>query len=210
MLVSHYEDVAQEGAAEVTARWLFHDLFSDEMKACVHGTIPHRKGVAQMASHLVLQNEYAVRCQDLLFGLLDDPERAVRQETIRCFSNEEVLAVPNANVLLGKYLHSQAYLDDPSPVLYAIKDHPGSLLPHADLICTICDVFCGALSADSRNTATGIAHDASMIPPILLRLYEQAQGQANAATVNRCLDAWDLLFEKRVGMTRDLTLEIEQ
>jgi len=86
----------------------------------------------------------------------------------------------------------------------------GSLIPYAELILSVCEVFCGSLRDASHDMATGIAADAHMIPPLLLRLYEQAHGQTDADTVNRCLDAWDLLFEKRVGMTRDLTLAIER
>jgi len=47
------------------------------------------------------------------------------------------------------------------------------------------------------------------IPSLLLRLYEQAQ-ESNSEVANRCLDIWDELFEKRVGMTRELTKSIEK
>jgi hypothetical protein len=62
----------------------------------------------------------------------------------------------------------------------------------------------------SGNMTTGIAGDASKIPPLLLRLYEQAQDQNNVSILTNCLDAWDILFERRVGTTRDLTSAIQQ
>jgi hypothetical protein len=210
MLASPYEDVAQKGAEEVTARWLFGDMFAQDLKACQRGSIPHRKGAAQVASHFVLQDEYTSRCQDLLVPLFDDPEKAVRQQAVRCFRNKEVFSVPNASEFIGKYVHSQAYLDDPSPLFFAIDEHAGSLMPYAELILSVCEVFCGSLRDASRDMATGVSADAHRIPPLLLRLYDQAQGQRDAHTVNRCVDAWDLLFENRVGMTRELTVAIER
>lgn len=210
MLASPYEDVAQEGAEEVTARWLFGGMFAEDLKACQQGSIPHRKGVAQVASHFVLQDEYTSRCQDLLVPLFDDPEKAVRQQTVHCLRDKGVFSIPNASEFIGKYVHSQAYLDDPSPLFFAIEEHAGSLTPYSELILSICEVFCGSLRDASRDMATGVAADTHMIPPLLLRLYEQAQGQGDADTVNRCLDAWDLLFENRVGMTRELTVAIER
>ena len=58
--------------------------------------------------------------------------------------------------------------------------------------------------------STGIAGDVHTIPPIVLRLYEQAQGQRDDKTLERCLDAWDMLFENRVGVTSDLMQAIDQ
>jgi hypothetical protein len=45
---------------------------------------------------------------------------------------------------------------------------------------------------------------------LLLRLYEQSQNSPNSQITNRCLDTWDMLFENRVGMTRELTTAIEK
>ena len=45
---------------------------------------------------------------------------------------------------------------------------------------------------------------------ILLRLYESAQGDQKSQITDRCLDAWDLLFENRVEMAMGLTRNIEQ
>ena len=47
-LKSQLQDVAREGAAEVTARWLFHGMFEHELAECKGGSVAHRKGVAQV------------------------------------------------------------------------------------------------------------------------------------------------------------------
>ena len=210
MLTSPYEDVVQEGAEEVTARWLFHGMFEDELRTCQKGTVPQRKGIAQVASHFLVDEKYAVRCQQLLLPILNDSESAVRKETQRAFFDKRILSVPNAVEFVQKHIESQAYADDPSSLMHAIEDYEGSLIPYSQVILSICAVLSTTLREESRNPATGVAADAAMVPPILLRLYDQARDQADSSTLNRCLDAWDMLFENRVGMTRDITRSIER
>jgi hypothetical protein len=94
--------------------------------------------------------------------------------------------------------------------MWSLEKYTGSLTPFSELILMICEVFAGSLQEASRNMSTGVAGDARTLPPMLLRLYEQAQDQGDAQTLNRCLDAWDLLFERRVGVTRELMIAMEQ
>ena len=53
MCRSDRDDVAQEGAEEVTARWLFHGMFEKELAACRRGSAANRRGVAQVAAALL-------------------------------------------------------------------------------------------------------------------------------------------------------------
>lgn len=50
MITADSEEVVQEGAEEIAARWLFHGMFEEELSACCQGSIPQRKGVAEVAS----------------------------------------------------------------------------------------------------------------------------------------------------------------
>ena len=102
------------------------------------------------------------------------------------------------------FIRSAAFADDPTWLLLAYNDYPGSLIPHADSLFAISEVLSGPLVERTRGFTTDLGHDVMYVPPLLLRLYEQAQDQAMPGVQNKCLDAWDLLFENRVGMTRDL------
>lgn len=210
MLSSESDEIAQQGAKEVTGRWLFHGLFEDELEACREGSVPQRKGVAQITSHFVLKPEYSDRCESLLLPLCDDDDAKVRRETRIAFHNEQIFNLPNARRMVTGYIKSKAFTDDPSPLMWSLEEFSGSLIPFTNLILLICEIFADSLRDASKDISTGIAGDAHMIPPILLRLYEQTQDQGDAQNLNLCLDAWDLLFEKRVGATRDLTHAIEQ
>ena len=210
MLDSPHVDVAQEGAVEVTARWLFHDMFASELTRCCQGNVAHRRGVVRTAANILARGEHVRKCMDILPVFFDDPEGEVRRELRQAFRQKETLSLPGGTEFVQAYINSQAYLDDPAPLLYAMEDFSGILIPYADIILGICDVFAGPLRDASRDISTAVASDASQIPPLLLRLYEQAQEQRHADIVGRCLDAWDILFEKRVGMTRELTKAISQ
>lgn len=113
--------------------------------------------------------------------------------------NKEVFSLPNACGIVARYIKSKAFADDPS-----------SLTPFSELILMICEVFSSSLRDAARDMSTRIAGDARTIPPMLLRLYEQAYGKGDTQTLQRCLDAWDLLLENRVGVTRDLMQAVEQ
>lgn len=210
MLGSPYEDVVQEGSMEVTARWIFNGFFTEELNICSNGSISQRKGVARIAAHFASHVSYSDKCRDLLLPFFKDSDKAVRDEVQKAFRDNQILQIPNSVAFIKMYIQSQCFIDDPSPLLYTLQDHQGSLIPFAELIFSICNVFSGPLKDQSRDISTHIAADVYQLPPLLLRLYEQAQDQGNRDISNACLDMWDLLFEKRVGMTRELTKAIEQ
>jgi len=74
----------------------------------------------------------------------------------------------------------------------------------------MCEVFSSTLKVKSREVGSSLPHAISETLSILLRLYEQAMSAENTETANRCLDIWDMLFQNRVGIVRDLTKAIEQ
>jgi hypothetical protein len=210
MVRSPLEEVAQEGAKEVTARWLFHGLFKQELVECRKGTIPQRKGVAQIASHFLNDEKYSARCQELLLPLLDDPEKDVRAETTNVF---RIKTFPNESIskeFLKIYIRSKAFADDPSRIAYSLKEFSGSLVPLAEIIFVICEVFSTTLREKSREAGSRVPHTVSDVCSLLLRIYEQSQGSSNAEIANLCLDIWDMLFENRVGIIRELTRAIEK
>jgi len=150
MLASEYDDVAQEGAEEVTARWLFHGLFEDELAACRDGTVPQRKGLAKMASIFLLKPEYSARCERILLPLYADEDGDVRRETQHAFRDERIFTIPEAQGAVAEYIKSKAFADDPSPLLWSLKEFSGSLKPFSELILLICEAFAGSLRGASN------------------------------------------------------------
>jgi hypothetical protein len=210
MVASPLDDVAQEGAEEVTARWLFQDLFGKELKDCINGSISHRKGVAQVAAHFLHDDKYSARCKELLIPLINDPEKDVRKELTRIARSHAFFRSTVNQSFINVYIKSKAYIDHPSGVIDSLKEFSGSLLPLSEIIFDICKIFSSTLLEESRNLSLQIPHTASEIYSLLLRLYEQSEGLNNAQIRDQCLDLWDMLFENRVGMVQELTKAIEK
>lgn len=210
MFNSEIDEVATEGAKEVCARWLFQGLFDNELNKGVGGTIPQRKGIASVASHFLASPDYTDRCRPLLLLLSNDTAKEVRRKVSHAlFNKPEVMDLPGINSFLIEIIQSQAFRDDPTGILLAFEKYPGSLFTFADLVFAICEEFVGPLEELSRDISMGLCHDASKIPSLLLRLYEQAERDC-PEIAGKCSDAWDVLFEHRIGLTRDITKAIEQ
>ena len=211
MCRSDREDVAQEGAAEVMARWLFHGMFEKELAACRQGSAANRRGVAHVAAEFLAKDAYTGRCKAILSSIFDDPESTVRAEAATLFARKEVLRLPGMAEFVNKFIRSAAFRDDPRWLLLGYSDYGNSLIPHTDSLFAISEVISGPLVERTRGgIATDLGLDVTYLPPLLLRLYEQAQDEAMPDVQNKCLDAWDLLFEHRVGMTRDLTKALDR
>ena len=210
MANSDLDEVSQEGAKEVAARWLFHGLFSEEIEGCRNGNIAQRKGVAQVASHYLRDAAYSARCRELLAALINDPEKDVRTEAAKMARHPAFLQGAVNQDFINTYINSQAYIDHPSDIVYNLKDFAGSLLPVSEIIFAVCRVFSTTLLEKSRDLGLAVPHSVSDIYTVLLRLYEQSEGLGNSTTRNQCLDTWDMMFENRVGIIQELTKAIEK
>ncbi len=90
-----------------------------------------------------------------------------------------------------------------------LKDFEGSLLPCHEIIFEICRQLTTELLELSKNPHSHFSFSIEGISSILLRLSEQAIGES-PKIADQCLDAWDILYEHRVGITRELTEAIDK
>ena len=210
MVASPLDDVALEGARQVTARWLFHGFFEKEFTECCRGTVPQRKGVAEVAAYLLNDKNYTEQCQEILHQFLNDPDKEVRDKLRGIFRKDSLLHELKHETFFKEYISSQAFADDPDSVVMGLKEFSGSLIPVADAIFIVCKEFSTTLKEKSRDISSRYSYTASEISSILLRLYEQAQGERNKQIADQCLDIWDLFFENRVGRVIELTRSIER
>ncbi|MGM0681441.1 MAG: hypothetical protein ACQES8_04345, partial [Thermodesulfobacteriota bacterium] len=149
-------------------------------------------------------------CQKIVRPLLNDPDKKVRNELCRLFHKPGCLIDSSLKIFITEYIHSSCFADDPDIFIWTMKDYTGSVVFLADIIFDLCDVFSSKLKTESRDVSTIISHSVSETVPLLLRLYENALSEENKEVSNLCLDKWDMLFENRVGIAKDLTKAIEQ
>jgi hypothetical protein len=209
MLACDEDDVVREGAREVAARWLLDGRFDEELESCLCGTVPQREGIADVTSQFLLEAEFTAKTSPLVAQLLNDDVASVRQHASQAFNNERVFSIPEASAVLAEYVNSEAFADAPSPFLYAIGRHAGPLCPFSGVILKLCETFAMRLRERANGPRREFSADAHEIPPLLLRLYGEALQEGHPETLIRCLDAWDLLFQHRVGIVRDLSQAID-
>jgi len=111
---------------------------------------------------------------------------------------------------LEAYIRSRTFVGNQWVLMHAFATYTGSLLPMADLLMIIIKICAGPLLDASRDASSGTAHQVSEIGPLLVRLYEQAEGSGRSDIQQRCLDAWDVLLERRVGIARQLMTSIDR
>jgi hypothetical protein len=210
MVGSPLDDVTLEGARQVTARWLFHGFFKEELTECRKGTVSQRKGVAKVAVYLLHDRKYSGQCQEILRHFINDPDKEVRDELRGMFRKDGLLNEPEHKTFLKEYIRSQTFADSPDSFVWDLKEFAGSLIPVAEAIFTVCEEFSNTLKEKTRDIGSSYPYMASEVSSLLLRLYEQAQCEENKGIASRCLDIWDLFFENRVGRVIELTRSIER
>ncbi len=209
MLKSDQDTVAQEGAAELMARWIFHGCFAGEIENYLTGTVPQRTGIAHVVADLVHKPEYFDKCRGVIERLLNDEEKNVRKALRGVVTSTEVLSNTKDIGLVMSFVSSQAFKDDPSPLVYALSEYTGRITPFADLLFQICRQFIGPLAENTRDPSHGAMHDLSEVLPMLMRLYEEATEERNSAILSECLEMFDLIFEQRLGSVTDIARIID-
>lgn len=202
MLASKLSRVKTSGASVVAAAFLINRKLPGQFEECMNGPEEHRMGVAEVAAALMEREEYNEDAKRTMLRLADDPSDEVAPIVARSFRHldlEEIEADPEA---WQRFANSRAFTREPSPLLHALKNQSGDLLPFAD-----CLLAAGA--AIIQEPARGEMTLTYQVLPLLLRLYEQAEAE-EPEIQRRCLDLWDELLEHRVDSALELTSELDQ
>lgn len=175
----------------------------------VDGGEAQRRGAAQVAATSAGGREFFFDCAAIIRKLVDDESKDVRRVAFQVFRLDDLLENEGASEFVQDVVGSQAFRDDPSPLLWALKVNPVPLTNYASAVLAICDVFATDLASDSRDLRTAIAGDTGTVSELLVRLYGEASDEAYADLRSACLDRWDRLLWARVGHTDETLREID-
>ncbi len=175
-----------------------------------HASPSHRIGVVRalvdIAHH---DDEHRAECLDRLAGFLEDEEEKVLDAADDIFRRDGFLDTDEAPGFAERFARSGAFRRDPNSLLHKLSEFEGSLLPYADAI----EASVGQLSGPLADATNSLTHRLGMAgrdtATILLRLYQQSEGAADAALKSRCLDQWDALLRARVGIGQDVLRKID-
>ncbi|MDQ2086924.1 hypothetical protein RBH29_10845 [Herbivorax sp. ANBcel31] len=207
MMKSQRSDVATKGAEFIAAYNIFYEYFKDELEQCLNGTSHQRKGVASVAVSLISKPEYAKKCRDLLDRLINDSDDEVKEQLSKMFRNN-VLSIKENIPLVRKYIFSGAF-SNRSFIIHELNEYEGSVLYFADIILDICEDLSTVHLDKVKDVNSGLRYMGSRITELLLRVYEQSY-ESDRNLFDRCLYAWDKLFENRVVRKTLLVLSQEE
>ncbi len=127
--------------------------------------------------------------------LFNDAEKDVRDVSLT-FLRKHVNWTEQADVaLLQHYVGSQAFLDDPTRLLWGLDGYRGDLRPLAAVLFDACDRMTDATITEAFNQVESWALDLEKLSQLLLRLYGQSESSpADAAIRKGCLDKWDRIL----------------
>jgi hypothetical protein len=209
MIASEHPETAEAGASHATFLWLCKGQLEEEAGLCQGERAELRRGVARAAADRASDDDPCPRAIELLIPLHDDEDENVHENCGRAFRRKNLLALPEMRPFLDAYIRSRSFLGNQWLLMHEFQNFAGSLLPLADIQMGIIDVCAGPLLESSRDPATRSSHDLSEIGPLLIRLYEQSEGEDGVHIRQRCLDSWDVLLERRVGIAKNLTRAID-
>lgn len=202
MCKSTVDGVAELGAGWVVGIALDQGRMDDERESCLAGTVAQRRGAAKTAVGWFPHDDVTDGCVRLLKRLFHDPSGEVRQVAAR-FLYEWKGLTPAEVECLADYVDSPAFDDQPEMLFEVLQKHTGALLPLINPILTACHKLADKAASVGAEAAPRFGWQFKIIPPILLRAYEQAEEQRQGAARDACLDAWDALLEAGAKVALD-------
>ncbi|OAA90406.1 hypothetical protein [Clostridium ljungdahlii] len=79
MFLSANEEVSSKAAEMISEYNILYGMFDEELEKCCKGTVNQKKGVILIASQLIINPDYAVKCRKLIERFIDDDNEEVRK-----------------------------------------------------------------------------------------------------------------------------------
>jgi hypothetical protein len=209
MVNSDVDEVIQHGAARTTCIWLYFGQLCDLFEQCLTGSILQRIGIASVSADCVVDPKCGEKSRTLLLQMFNDPDKNVREKTCGVFRKIGLLEKLGSPDFVIAYTGTQAFRDNPTELISCFEDYKGNLLPYREAIMAICARISEHHADESRSNSSHMSYYTDKLPTLLLRIYEQAQGNNLPEVQNHCLDNWDRLLERRVGSIRNMIEKID-
>ncbi len=210
MVSSEEACIAEEGAQESTARWLFFDVFFKLVETCRKGTDSQRLGVARIVANFAKDEKYSEKCLPILTEMCNDPNEKIREVTARAFHDERLLEIPNVSAFMLHFIESKAFDDDPDSLCDAFHDFGGSLTQFTEVVFATVKQAIKIQSSPTEKPNRRIGLLDRHLTGVILRLYEQSGSPKDTHIRDACLDAIDDMLKNRIAPARSLLEELSK
>ena len=185
---SVHDFIQQAGARHACVTGLVSEDHDDLIQQCLHGSLSHRKGAAEVFSTNIISNDYGQQCREFILTLFEDDSAEVRREASSClykFKNKDLLPYRS---FISSFITSRA-LKENSSMITSLLESSMDKLP--DTVLKLIKAFLDSEGRDSGDVRTAASGNSYQISKLLIRLYSQTK---SSDVKSDCLDAIDRMI----------------
>jgi len=191
MLRSPNTETSKRGASWVVEVWTHKYLWKDLYQTAISGSLSQKSGAITNLALAILDNRGGDGAVFDLLTFFDDPEKEARDLAASVFRYDRFFQHSGAVAIVNAFIKSKAFLDNIDDFLYGLNDEAVSLRPFAGILAAIAAKLDSTDGIEKRSIRQ--IYDMGLLAGLLLRLYEQSDGDAVCRGI--CLDAWDQLLQ---------------
>ena len=197
MLRSELSEISEAGARLASLAVLYQYSEAEGLvEEALRGNPSQRRGVAQVASANIGDEDYRSWAEQKLLLFFNDPDSKVREEAVQCFQRLQEQPLESYANLINKFCDSAAYQEG-SFYLFSILEESSYQLPSITYI--VCKKFLDQFSDEAGSIGTS-SHDS--VAKLVLRTYHQHQSDEWAP---KCLELIDqMCLERMYGIGEGL------
>ncbi|MDH2463118.1 hypothetical protein [Acinetobacter baumannii] len=207
MLNSSFQDVRKEGHKQVIARWLFNDLFEEELQKSLDSKNQDSLlGYASVINQLLSDDTkgYDHSKMKQIFEILVNSENEEILKKMGRFFNQKFWSKRYARDFFEMYVQSKALNHNIYNVLHSIEESSIGMAQFSDLIIIMIQ---NILKLKTQELMSNLDTDA--ITRVIQQLYDQAENDDDDETLGYCLDMWDALLASDHSFIRNMTEKLD-
>lgn len=211
MISSEFKEVRKQAGQQIFARYIFNDLFNDELEEFLNSIDEEIKlGIADVLVQFITMNDYAEhehRLVEVYKVLINSDSKKVRDKVGLSIREKNYWNKSITKDLFRIYMDSNVENINLYHLFYALDNHVIYLDEVKEMILElISKIIKSTLSTENQET---FHLDANKLTKILQRIYDEAVDDEDDDTLNMCLDIWDNLLMSDNYAVRQVSKQLE-
>lgn len=207
MYYSEYDDVSETGAKYIANLYLLYGCFEEIIFSEVQKTAAQIKGILYISVELLKYPQHYEKSKKIIEHYLDYIDKESSYILARILDCDIVNI--NDTDFIKKVVSSKQSRFMMHHFIDFIEESDVSIIAFADIIFAVCDNLVNHAKDIVNDPSSELYGVAEPLSKLIASLYEQSKNRPELVEINQqCLNAWDLMFEYRIGTIRELSQSI--
>ena len=181
--------------------YLFYNKFKDELLNSKNDNII-KNSIMEMFLVYIKEDQYREKSKDIIIELSKYSD--IKINPYKLFDDENLLLKDNKFIIeLFKSSDSQDFIE---PFIHLLRKRGDNILEYSELLFEIIGI---ALEQYDENNPTHY-YSYDDLNYIVIMLFDYAYENNNKEILTKCLDVWDEMFSRQIGLIRKLSKEISE